>query len=85
MSQRHTWEKYGWFFLWSCASNFIHDFYFRVSNGFIIFNEDYRYMILLIFIKWMTPWEEGYMAPSIISTMIDIPLKLGSTVNKKEK
>lgn len=42
-------------------------------------------MILLIFIKWMTPWEEGYMAPSIISTMINIPLKLGSTVNKKGK
>ena len=42
---------------------------------------DISYMDCLIFYKWGFPWgEETYKAPSIINTMINIPLKLGSTV-----
>lgn len=39
------------------------------------------YMDYLIFIKWMTNWNEvgTDKAPSIIGTMINMPLKLGST------
>lgn len=39
-------------------------------------------MNAMIVIKWISPWKEVgfYKAPSIINTMINIPLKLGSTV-----
>lgn len=38
-------------------------------------------MDALIFYKWGFPWgDEASKAPSIINTMINIPLKLGSTV-----
>jgi hypothetical protein len=44
-------------------------------------------MDALIVIKWISPWKEiGFdKAPSIINTMINIPLKLGSTVNHNFK
>ena len=41
-------------------------------------------MDLLIFIKWATNWEgRSHEAPGIINIMINMPLKLGSTVNLK--
>ena len=40
-----------------------------------------RYMSFLIIIKWLTDWTEygTFKAPSIINTMINFPLALGST------
>lgn len=36
-------------------------------------------MDLMIFIKWLTPWEHTYQAPSIINLFMNMVLGLGST------
>ena len=36
-------------------------------------------MDAMIFIKWMTPWEHTYQAPSIINLFMNMVLGLGST------
>jgi len=33
----------------------------------------------MVFIKWMTPWEHTYDAPSIINLFMNMVLGLGST------
>ena len=33
----------------------------------------------MIFIKWLTVWEQGYEAPSIINLFMNMVLGLGST------
>lgn len=33
----------------------------------------------MIFIKWLTPWEHSYQAPSIINLFMNMVLGLGST------
>lgn len=41
----------------------------------------FGYMDFLIVYKWTVDWEDRTdMAPSIITTMINLPLKLGQTV-----
>jgi hypothetical protein len=42
----------------------------------------FGYMDFLIIFKWLKNWNTNlYPPPSIITTMINIPLKLGKTVN----
>ena len=43
----------------------------------------FGYMDFLIVFKWFQVWpgSQSYKAPSIITTLINIPLKLGQTVN----
>jgi len=36
-------------------------------------------MDAMVFIKWMTPWEHTYDAPSIINLFMNMVLGLGST------
>ncbi len=36
-------------------------------------------MDMMIFIKWLTPWEHTYEAPSIINLFMNMVLGLGST------
>jgi V-type H+-transporting ATPase subunit a len=45
----------------------------------------FGYMDFLIIFKWLTPWNtpDVHPPPSIISTMMDIGLQTGSTVNMK--
>lgn len=40
----------------------------------------FGYMDFLIVYKWLTYWPDASVAPSIITTMINMPLKLGKTV-----
>lgn len=39
----------------------------------------FGYMDFLIVYKWLTYWPDASVAPSIITTMINMPLKLGKT------
>ena len=70
------------------ALNTIHeqkplDFFFEFIPQIIFMIFTFGYMIILIFLKWSVDWRpDYYMAPSIITIMIDIPLKLGSTENR---
>ena len=45
----------------------------------------FGYMDFLIVFKWLKVWPEqdSWKAPSIITTLINLPLKLGKTVNIK--
>ena len=67
------------------ALNTIHeqkplDFFFDFIPQIIFMIFTFGYMIILIFLKWAIDWSPDYfLAPSIITIMIDIPLKLGST------
>ena len=42
----------------------------------------FGYMDFIIIYKWLQYWPDVQIAPSIITTMINIPLKLGKTVIK---
>lgn len=70
------------------ALNTIHeqkpmDFFFEFIPQIIFMLFTFGYMILLIFLKWAIDWKPDYfLAPSIITVMIDIPLKMGSTENR---
>jgi len=41
----------------------------------------FGYMDFIIIYKWLQYWPDLQIAPSIITTMINIPLKLGKTEN----
>lgn len=53
-------------------------FEFIPQLGFLILL--FGYMDFLIVYKWLTYWENTNVAPSIITTMINMPLKFGKTV-----
>lgn len=40
----------------------------------------FGYMDFLIVYKWLQEWPNPEVAPSIITTMINMPLKMGKTV-----
>ena len=59
------------------------DFFFEFIPQFLLLAGLFGYMDLLIVIKWLTDWTASVgvsNAPSIITIMIDIPLKLGQLV-----
>lgn len=58
------------------------DFFFQFIPQLLFLILLFGYMDFLIIYKWLTDW--GYYnpaAPSIITTMINMPLKMGQTVN----
>jgi len=56
------------------------DFFFEFVPQLIFMLVTFGYMDFLIFYKWGTDWRgNSAKAPSIITTMINMPLKLGST------
>lgn len=64
------------------------DFYFEFIPQFIFLVILFGYMDFLIIFKWLKFWDERVdlippqqWAPSIISTMMNIGLNLGKTVN----
>lgn len=70
------------------AVNSIHfkkflDLYFEFIPQIIFMVLLFGYMDFLIIFKWLKPWPEqdSWKAPSIITTLINLPLKLGKTVN----
>ena len=58
------------------------DFFFEFIPQFLLLAGLFGYMDLLIVLKWLTDWNPVGVsnAPSIITIMIDIPLKLGQLV-----
>ena len=63
------------------------DFYFEFIPQFLFLVVLFGYMDFLIIFKWLKPWDERIddtppqqWAPSIISTMMNIGLKIGATV-----
>lgn len=58
------------------------DFYFEFIPQIIFMVLLFGYMDFLIVFKWLKYWEDTSKAPSIINTLINLPLKLGKTVNK---
>lgn len=64
------------------------DFYFEFVPQFIFLAGLFGYMDFLIIFKWLQPWDVSpdpevpaqQWAPSIISTMMNIGLKVGATV-----
>ena len=59
------------------------DFFFEFIPQIIFMSLLFGYMIIMIFIKWSTDWSmNSSNAPSIISTLMNIFLKLGSVENK---
>lgn len=68
------------------ASNTIHfgkyiDFFFEFIPQLTFLILLFGYMDFLIIYKWSVDWGiDSEYAPSIITTMINIPLKMGSTV-----
>lgn len=70
------------------ALNNIHDqspmdFFFEFLPQVLFMIFTFGYMIILIFLKWAFDWSSDFSkAPSIITIMIDIPLKVGSTEGK---
>ena len=57
------------------------DFFFEFIPQLIFMLVFFGYMDFLIVFKWLQFWpEDGTYAPSIITTMINLPLKLGATV-----
>lgn len=57
------------------------DFYYEFIPQFIFLTILFGYMDFLIVFKWLTDWTGRInYAPSIISTMMNIGLKLGKTV-----
>lgn len=69
------------------ASNAIYfrkplDFVFEFIPQIIFLVGLFGYMDFLIIYKWLKPWKlYDPKAPSIITTMINLPLKMGKTVN----
>lgn len=67
------------------ASNTIYfgraiDFFFEFIPQLVFMILLFGYMDFLIIYKWLTFWPDASVAPSIITTMINMPLKLGKTV-----
>lgn len=60
------------------------DFFFEFIPQFLLLACLFGYMDLLIVLKWLTDWTTvgTSNAPSIITIMIDIPLKFGALVFK---
>ena len=59
------------------------DFFFEFIPQFIFMNLLFGYMCLMIFIKWATDWTlNSSQSPSIITTLMNLFLKLGSVENK---
>lgn len=57
------------------------DFIFEFIPQLIFFIALFGYMDFLIIYKWLKPWQPlDPNAPSIITTMINLPLRLGKTV-----
>jgi V-type H+-transporting ATPase subunit a len=54
------------------------DFFFEFLPQLILFESIFGYMVLLIIVKWRTFYEDTSRAPSIISYMIDMFLKMGT-------
>ncbi len=60
-------------------SDFLHEFVPQILLLLLLFG----YMDFLIIIKWLTNYTgHEYMAPSVITTMINIPLNLGKVNGK---
>jgi V-type H+-transporting ATPase subunit a len=67
------------------ASNTIYfgraiDFFFEFIPQLVFMILLFGYMDFLIIYKWLSNWPNPSVAPSIITTMINMPLKLGKTV-----
>lgn len=59
------------------------DFFFEFIPQIIFMSLLFGYMLIMIFIKWSTDWTlNSSKAPSIISTLMNIFLKLGSVDGK---
>jgi V-type H+-transporting ATPase subunit a len=59
------------------------DFFFEFIPQLIFMLALFGYMIIMIFIKWNIDWtDQTNMAPSIITQLMNIFLKFGSTENK---
>lgn len=59
------------------------DFFFEFLPQIVLMTSLFGYMDLLIVLKWLTDWSSTVgisSAPSIITVMIDVPLKLGALV-----
>ena len=57
------------------------DFFFEFIPQLVFMLVFFGYMDFLIVFKWLQFWpENGTFAPSIITTMINLPLKIGKTV-----
>lgn len=57
------------------------DFCFEFLPQLVFMTVLFGYMDFLIIYKWLKPWQPyDPTAPSIITTMINIPLKFGQTV-----
>lgn len=57
------------------------EFYFEFIPQLIFLVGLFGYMDFLIIYKWLQPWKlYDSSAPSIITTMINLPLKVGKTV-----
>lgn len=54
------------------------DFLFEFIPQLTLMLVLFGYMSLLIIVKWVTPWGDSSQAPSIISFMIDMFLKVGA-------
>lgn len=58
------------------------EFWFETLPQLIFLVLVFGYMDFLIIFKWLKPWGYGNPhAPSIITTMINLPLAVGKTVN----
>lgn len=58
------------------------DFFFEFLPQIIFLVGLFGYMDFLIVYKWLRPWKMyDSSAPSIITTMINLPLKMGKTVS----
>lgn len=59
------------------------DFFFEFIPQFIFMNLLFGYMCVMIFIKWSTDWSDNLSnSPSIITTLMNLFLKMGSVDNK---
>jgi V-type H+-transporting ATPase subunit a len=56
------------------------DFYFEFIPQIIFMVLIFGYMDFMIIFKWLKLWTNTQNAPSIITLMINIPLKIGKTV-----
>jgi len=58
------------------------EFWFETIPQLIFLVLVFGYMDFLIMFKWLKPWGYGNVhAPSIITSMINLPLMVGKTVN----
>lgn len=58
------------------------EFYFEFIPQILFMVLMFGYMDFLIVFKWLKHWpkEDDWKAPSVITTLINLPLKLGKTV-----